>query len=51
MDRDEHRCMITRALSESEWVKQGAIEGRLWGNLEVHHIIHFSLAGFDKEVP
>ncbi|KAJ6038389.1 hypothetical protein N7460_008160 [Penicillium canescens] len=49
IDRDNHRCVISGALTELEWVKQGEVEGQLWGKLEVHHIIPFSLGGFDKE--
>lgn len=47
-DRDNHRCVISGAVTESEWVE---VEGPLWGKLEVHHIIPFSLGGFEDEVP
>ncbi|KAJ5105692.1 hypothetical protein NUU61_003039 [Penicillium alfredii] len=49
LNRDNHRCVITGAVTESEWIEQGEVGGQLWGKLEVHHIIPFSLGGFDKK--
>ncbi|KAJ5420716.1 hypothetical protein N7465_003235, partial [Penicillium sp. CMV-2018d] len=48
IDRDDHRCIISGAVTEAKWVKNGEREGELWGTLEVHHIIPFSLGGFDE---
>lgn len=50
IDRDDHRCVISGAVTEAKWVKNGEHEGELWGKLEVHHIIPFSLGGFDEGV-
>ncbi|KAJ5815923.1 hypothetical protein N7447_008156 [Penicillium robsamsonii] len=49
IDRDDHRCVISGAVTEAEWVKNGGVEGEFWGKLEVHHMIPFSLGGFDKQ--
>ncbi|OQE91621.1 hypothetical protein PENNAL_c0009G10222 [Penicillium nalgiovense] len=36
IDRDGHRCVISGAVTETEWVKNGEVEGELWGKLEVY---------------
>lgn len=50
MDRDNKRCVITGAIAKSDWIKQGSVEGVAWADLEVHHIIPFSLWEFNREV-
>lgn len=47
--RDNNCCVITGALNESDWKSQRENEDQLWGDIEVHYIIPFSLAGFDNK--
>ncbi|CAI7661206.1 unnamed protein product [Penicillium viridicatum] len=35
IDRDDHRCVISVAVTEAKWVKNGEREGGLWGKLEL----------------
>lgn len=50
LERDKHRCVISGSISEAAWEELGSDEGTKWSNLEVHHIIPFSLADYDDKV-
>lgn len=51
LERDGYHCAITGALDTTVWELQGSPEDTFNGDLEVHHIVPFSLAYYTAEVP
>ncbi|OQD63570.1 hypothetical protein PENPOL_c009G02051 [Penicillium polonicum] len=51
IDRDDHRCVISGAVTEAKWVKNGEHEGELLGKLEDDHNIAVKWASIYTTFP
>lgn len=50
LERDGRRCVVSGAMTAQEWIALGKNRRVDYSDIEVHHIIPFSLANHDEQV-